>query len=111
MRFLIAILILWSVPALAQTQFFSALDDVPLMQGLTELPELSVTFDKPEGRFVQTVARIDGVSHEAVMAYYKGVLPQFGWRSMQGDIFLRRDEQLGFSFEDQSHVKLTLSPR
>src|SRR5690554_5350063 len=31
-------------------QFFTALQDVPLMPGLHEVPEMTVVFDKPEGR-------------------------------------------------------------
>lgn len=81
-----------------EERFFSAIEDLPLMPGLTEKPGSAVVFNKPEGRIVEMTAegRVDDV---AVRAFYDRVLPQLGWRK-EGDGSYRREAErlrLGFS--------------
>lgn len=75
--------------------FLSTLADVPLMDGLTEAPDLGTVFDKPGGRIVETFAE-GATTRDAVRRYYQETLPELGWRPL--------DEKSGqlaakFSFE------------
>lgn len=72
-------------PAQAAAQFLSAAGDVPLAEGLSELDEGGLVFDKPEGRIVQlTALRDEGFAAADIAAFYAGTLPNLGW-SAQGD--------------------------
>lgn len=94
-------------------QFFSALKDVPLMEGLSELPERAVVFDKPEGQIVEVVAYVGGVSRDALVQFYDAALPQFGWSKTTQGVFFRRNEFLEISFGrigEQEIVKIMVRP-
>ncbi|HOO81614.1 MAG TPA: hypothetical protein PK513_03835 [Alphaproteobacteria bacterium] len=95
-------------------QFFEVLDDVPLMPGLIELPERSMSFDKPGGRVVESVAEMAAMSVDSVRAYYASVLPQFGWNPVGGDQFIRNGERLEMMFEDEAGIiilRLSIQPK
>src|SRR5688572_24242600 len=40
-------------------EFFSEMQDIPVVPGITEVIDQTVTFDKPEGRIVESVAEIE----------------------------------------------------
>jgi len=77
--------------------FLSTVDDVPVMPGLTEMPEAGFVFDKPDGRIAEAAAR-GRVTREAVLAFYGQTLPQLGWSRAAPDRFRRIDEGLVLSF-------------
>ncbi len=96
-----------------ETQFFSVLQDMPLMPGLVELADQTVVFDKPEGRIIESVAQIHSISEGEIRSYYESVLPQFGWSRIDGNAFVRGDERLQLSFEDyedQSFLRIMVMP-
>lgn len=81
-------------------QFFESLEDIPLMPGLQELPGETLTFDKPEGRIVETAAILSGeIGREQVLLYYQSVLPRFGWGKSGENEFFRAGEVLRISFD------------
>jgi len=71
-------------PALAgATQYLTSIADLPLAPGLVEDVGAGVSFDKPEGRIVEAVAR--GVlAADAVAAFYRATLPGLGWQPLAG---------------------------
>ncbi|MSP52217.1 MAG: hypothetical protein EXQ91_07485 [Alphaproteobacteria bacterium] len=58
--------------------FLEAIEDVPLMATLRELPETAVLFDKPSGRIVDVHA-VGPMKIDDVIAFYRATLPQLGW--------------------------------
>lgn len=96
--------------AKAEQQFFETLYDVPVMQGLTEIPDMAMVFDKPNGRISQAGALMKGVSQESVKAFYTQTLPQLGWKINQSGIYTREGEKLTISFEGTEMVKLLVEP-
>lgn len=80
----------------APAPFFSTLNDVPLMPGLQELPERSLSFDKPEGRIVEAFAAINAEHADpaTIAAFYRRTLPQLGWEPASDMAFIRQDEQM-----------------
>lgn len=117
-------LLLISAPALAQEQtpvldlnlkYFEAIEDIPVMPGLTEKTEQSVAFDKPEGRVVESVA-VGGPtqSAESIEEFYSKVLPQLGWRALTGSDYIRESEHLKIGLEphkDEVLVRFTITPQ
>lgn len=97
--------------------FFSALADLPAMHGLVELEDYTLAYDKPEGRIVEMVARIEGHSIDDVRNYYSNTLPQLGWRALEQDVFLRGSEQIRFEYDEKQNdgvqdefVRITVEP-
>jgi hypothetical protein len=101
----------------AESRFFSALNDVPLMPGLYELTEETVVFDKPEGRIVESSAVSETEKTNEIRAFYGSVLPELGWDAQTGsegtDSYLRQGEKLTLTLEARDQLNIvhfSLSP-
>ena len=102
-----------SVQAQTTTQFFSSFQDIPLMPGLTELGEQGVVYDKPGGRFAESLADTGGHSEQEVLAYYEASMPQFGWKKIGPSLYSREKERLSLqieSFEGRQVLRLSIEP-
>lgn len=95
--------------------FFSGIEDLPLMPGLTELPEATLVFDSPSGRYVEVYA-IGLVLGTDIEHFYSASLPQLGWTAIAGPSYQREGEVLeikivGPAADDGSHtVRFAISP-
>lgn len=78
--------------------FFETLYDIPVMQGLDELEDMALSFDKAGGRIAEAGASTDVLSDREVISFYKTALEQMGWRRVEGTYdpyqFTREDEHL-----------------
>lgn len=102
--FLILLFIAWPWQSLLAkeapiTVFFDSLYDVPVMPGLVEVPELSMSFDKPDGRISEASAHYNGAKVQAVFVFYDQSLSQMGWRKQAQGIYTREGEKLSISIE------------
>ena len=96
------------------TLFFETLQDIPVMPGLTELEDYTLVFDKPEGRIIEMVAKIEGAGVDDVRDYYRLSLPQLGWAIVSQDNYMRGEEHLSLNFEREqkdSFLRITVQPR
>lgn len=59
--------------------YLDAVEDMPLMEGLTETGDGGIVFDKPNGRIVRSIAE-GHVSATDVRRFYTDTLPQLGWQ-------------------------------
>ena len=100
-------------PAFADTLFFSAIDDLPLAPGLSEVAG-GWSLDMDEGHLTEVHAA-GGGRIEEVRAFYLAALPPLGWSlSPQADqslIFLRGREKLMFAFGAPGGGRVTLRVR
>jgi hypothetical protein len=118
MRRLVAVLFLVLVAAPVEAAdpapgFVAGTEDVPLMQGLANVADSLVVFDKPEGRIVETEAA-GKVTRAAVEKFYAKTLPQLGWTPDGIHAWRRESERLHLDFKGRDgdlHVAFTLSPR
>ncbi len=94
-------------PAAARAAFLSIAEDVPLMPGLTEIPDTATVFDKPAGRIASTEAR-GAVSAASVRQFYAATLPQLGWQSVGPTSFRREAELLQLTLTGGSNAMLTV---
>ncbi len=92
-----------------EPQFFSMLQDIPLMQGLEEIEDQTISFDKPEGRIIESNALMRDVTKEQVLNFYQVTLPQFGWGRVSDNQFFRNGEFLEIGFED-NYMKIMIKP-
>lgn len=100
--------------AKASDRFFSALYDVPVLNNLEELPELSYSYDKEGGSIAHVAAVIDGDNALFIYKAYERSLPQFGWNKIGEKSYYRDGEILTISHEliDKSLIfYFTLQPR
>jgi len=83
-----------SVSAQAQSPaFLSAIEDLPLMPGLTEDVDGALQFDTANGRIAEITA--SGVaSPSAVTDFYRRTLPQLGWQQVAPASYQREGEVL-----------------
>lgn len=103
------------VPAGAQAGdgYVADVADLPLMDGLEEVTEAGMAFDKPSGRIVEAYAH-GAVATAAVRRFYRRTLPQLGWRRLGADRFAREDEELEIDYlgdDGDLTVRYTLQPR
>ncbi len=59
--------------------YLSAVEDMPLMPGLTEQKDSSFMFDAPDGRIVRAGAHGPVAVSDAAV-FYKNSLPSLGWK-------------------------------
>lgn len=91
--------------------FVSVIEDLPLMQGLSEVGE-GVQFSTSQGRIVEVNTQ-GSVSENAVLGFYNRTLPQLGWHSIGKGRFVREDETLELVFETSTKnlkVRFALAP-
>ena len=89
--------------------FLGGVEDLPLMAGLSEVPEARVVFDKPGGRIVEAFA-VGAVGAAEVAAFYDAALPQLGWTRVREGAFEREGESLEIGVErDGSGVTVRFS--
>ena len=104
---------LYAGAARAESTFFHAISDVPLMPGLQEETDQDITFDQPDGRIIEASAQ-GPVSAEAARNFYRQALPQLGWRASGADQFQREGERLSLRFAPHGarlFVYVTVEPR
>ncbi len=77
--------------------FVSGIEDLPLMEGLTEAPGGALIFDTPGGRIVETYAS-GALSRRDVLDFYAATLPQLGWKRIGDTAFSRENEILRLEF-------------
>lgn len=70
------------LPAGAVTRFLTGSEDVPLMEGLAEIPDTRIIFDTPGGRIVDVDTK-GTVSADDVADFYRESLPALGWKPDQ----------------------------
>lgn len=93
----------------ASADFLEALPDVPVMQGMEEMQDYILVFDKPEGRIIETLVHTDNIPVDDIRSYYSQTLPQLGWQKTSSDEFVREQEKLSMQYEKE-FLKITVSP-
>lgn len=96
----------------AETEFFTALSDVPVAPKTQEMVEHTVSFDKPDGRYVEIHALSDQAP-ETLEMYYRETLPQLGWYHVKNLQFRKYNEELILTIQSDKEItrlQLRLSP-
>ncbi len=108
----------FSTPSLAkESRFIEGLEDIPLMNGLTQNTNKTVSFGNEEARFIEVYLTSTKVGFKALEKFYTDSLPQLGW-IYQGTadnsiIFYRDGESLTFHKESGKplNVRITIKNR
>ena len=90
-----------SASAQSDDAYVAGIPDLPLMPGLTALPESGLVFDKPGGRIVEAFAE-GGMTPQSVLSFYDETLPQLGWQREKLGAYLREGEQLHLDLSEDA---------
>ena len=95
-----------SRPYAQESQFFETLYDIPVMAGLEEVPELALSFDKPDGRISQAGAYASDLTKNDILSFYNKSLEQMGWHSIAAGQYRREREKLEIFIEKSGGLNL-----
>ena len=79
--------------------FISGFEDLPLMPGLTQVPDAGTMFDTPSGRVVEAYAK-GKVTVAEVAAFYDKTLHHLGWKKVTAHRYRREGEVLDLEISD-----------
>lgn len=99
-------------PAQEAAGFVGGVEDLPLMEGLSEVSEARVVFDKPAGRIVDAFA-VGEVAAARVRDFYAAALPQLGWQRRDDHTYQREGERLTIDISEDGAavtVRFSISP-
>ena len=77
--FFVFCLLCYGTPATAVT-FIDGLEDVPVMEGLTQEKNDAIAFGNEESRLVEEVLTSGKTPFGKVKTFYSETLPQLGWK-------------------------------
>ena len=113
MRYVILFLCSFLFCIRAQAAFIEGLEDVPVMEGLTQLPNDAISFGNEESRLVEAVLESDTLSFKKVQEFYKSTLPQMGWiyQGYRGSslVFEREGEVIEISQESATPLQVRIT--
>lgn len=101
----IAVVACAAMPAHA-TEFLRAIDDVPLVSGLTETAD-PVVFESDQGRVVRTAAE-GNVGASEISSFYIASLPALGWKRVDDPnrlSFERENEELNIAIREPASAR------
>lgn len=104
---------LFSVAEAKDFKFIEGLEDVPLMNGLVQNVENTISFGNEEARFVEVTLSSTKVGFKKVESFYKESLPQLGWiyQGTYNDtiVFYRDGESLSFFKESTKPLEIRIT--
>jgi hypothetical protein len=83
--------------AMAAGKFVTGFSDLPLMTGMTEIPDTDVAFDTTTGRIVIAFARTQAAPDQ-IRSFYQAALAQLGWQERSPGVHAREGEVLSFDY-------------
>ncbi|MBO5441207.1 MAG: hypothetical protein J6A09_01395 [Alphaproteobacteria bacterium] len=95
-------------------QFIEGFEDIPLLSGLKQSPEGTLTFGNEEAGYTETtlVAK-KALTFEKVKLFYTEALAQMGWARLSSNnttfSFLRENDILEISQTQKHPLKITIS--
>ena len=112
--FVTAVLFVWCFFALpAKSAFVEGLEDIPLLDGLAQVDNGSLSFGNEEIRLVESYLTSKVLSFKEVMVFYADTLPQLGWNKKQENnkniLFERDGETLEISRESENPLVIRLT--
>ncbi|MDR1026222.1 MAG: hypothetical protein LBL47_02370 [Lactobacillus sp.] len=104
---------LFSINIAAATSFIEGLEDVPIMDELSQVNSDNISFGNEESRFVEVYLESDVLNFKKVESFYKDTLPQLGW-TYQGNrseslLFYRESESLEIARERKSPLLIRIT--
>ena len=99
----------------AASAFIEGTEDLPQMDELLQIDDLSMSFDAPEGRILSFYQQSETLTQKQVEDFYRQTLPALGWTEVKKNTYERDMEQLNLTFEQNQnllvvHIELKTNP-
>ena len=110
---LVVVMALIATMASSDERFIAGLEDLPLMAGLHEAHDVTIVFDKPDGRIVEATA-LGAVTVGEVQRFYLTTLPELGWVTVGNLRFVREGESLVLTLTEGDkgvRVRYSIAPK
>lgn len=88
----------------SRADFIAGTEDVPQMQSLMNVDDLSFSFDTPEGRIVEVYQQTTIASQQQIETFYRNALPALGWAPTQTNTYERDGETLALFFDKKDKI-------
>lgn len=98
-------------------EFIEGFEDIPIMDGLEQLPNDNISFGNEESRLVEAYLNGKKTPFSAVVSFYAETLPQLGWKTENKNSkhisFEREQERLDIVCEQNNPllVRITLKSK
>ncbi len=93
--------------------FVEGLEDVPVMEGLSQMNNDNISFGNEESRLVEAILSGESVSGRQAREFYQNTLPQMGWvfQGSRGNtlFFEREGEVMDISTEEENPLRLRIT--
>jgi len=93
--------------------FIEGLEDVPMMDGMTQIKDSGVDFGNAESRLVEVYLESVKLNFDEVKSFYQKTLPQLGWAPLKNDknmvSFGREKEIMEFAKVESSPLQIRLT--
>ncbi len=97
----------------AKAAFVEGLEDIPLLDGLSQIDNGSLSFGNEEIRLVESYMTSKTLSFDEVVVFYNNTLPQLGWNKKHDNnkniLFERDGETLEISKETENPLVIRLT--
>lgn len=77
-------------------EFIDGFEDIPIMDGLEQLPNDNISFGNEESRLVEAYLNGRKISFSSVASFYAETLPQLGWKTEN-----KNDKHISFEREQE----------
>lgn len=95
------------------TTFIEGLEDVPLMDGISQIQKDTISFGNEESRFVEAYLTSSKIGFKAIENFYIKTLPQLGWTYQGKDantlLFYRENEMLEIVKESAKPLEVRIT--
>ena len=96
-----------------QAAFIEGLEDVPIMDGMTQITNDNISFGNEESRLIEAVLIGKSATFKSIKAFYKNTLPQMGWIFQNSTestlVFEREEEIIEIQKEDTNPLKIRIT--
>ena len=93
--------------------FIEGLEDVPIMEGMKQIPNDTLSFGNEESRLIEVILEGKKVAFGKVGNFYKTTLPQMGWiyQGKRGKTFVfeREGEVMDIAKESENPLRIRLT--
>lgn len=95
------------------TTFIDGLEDVPLMNGVSQIQKDTISFGNEESRFVEAYLTSSKIGFKSIENFYIKTLPQLGWTYQGKDantlLFYRENEMLEIVKESSKPLEVRIT--
>lgn len=95
------------------TTFIEGLEDVPLINGVSQIQKDTISFGNEESRFVEAYLTSSKIGFKAIENFYIKTLPQLGWTYQGKDgntlLFYRENEMLEIVKESAKPLEVRIT--